>query len=93
MERAEIWLHLTLGGSPGGAKFRHSDIDPAPGEVHGERQPDRPRADDQHLSLDSSVHVAFVNERGTSVSSGANCWDIVVVVKLDVWRTLLLIPA
>ena len=53
MERTDIWLHLTLAGF---ANLGNGDIDPAPGEVHGQRQADRPRADDQHCGFNCAIH-------------------------------------
>jgi hypothetical protein len=41
-------LHFGSGGAAG-ARLDHRHIDPAPGEIDGERQPDRSGTDDQHI--------------------------------------------
>ena len=43
----------------GAATFADDDVDPAPRQVHGERQADRPGPHDEHLSLDRAFHCPF----------------------------------
>ena len=55
MERAPIWPHFTFGGSAGRAALSDDDIDASPGQIHGQRQSNRPAADDKHLRFSYDV--------------------------------------
>ena len=45
-----------IGGRCGRARLHHRDVDPAPRQIDRERQPDRPRPDDQHFGLGHFNH-------------------------------------
>jgi hypothetical protein len=49
-------IGLDARGLAGVTKLDQGDLHATPSEVHGERQADRPRADDQDPGLDRAIH-------------------------------------